>query len=130
MIPNNLPKVNESLGKIVYFYNLRNGRDFFIPALTLKILFEHPLFALPIVWNNFSCDFKELTDKNKFVAPTELIRIPGSFTQHVMYVMYTHNIELFNCKMCTRLNKWTNLILFDLIRCANNWVKISPYVVS
>ena len=47
-------------------YNLRNGRDLFIPALRLKILFKHPLYALPFVWNNFPYDFKELMDTSYY----------------------------------------------------------------
>ncbi|HAO15611.1 MAG TPA: hypothetical protein DDE71_08650 [Tenacibaculum sp.] len=72
-------------------YNLRNGRDLFIPALRLKILFKHPLYALPFVWNNFPYDFKELMDRNKFVAHLK------SFLLHSLDENFSDNCR---CDLC------------------------------
>ena len=47
-------------------YNLRNGNEFYLPRIRFNYLENHPLFAMPRIWNNLKVDFKFTMSRKTF----------------------------------------------------------------
>ena len=47
-------------------YNLRNGNEFYLPRIRFNYLENHPLFAMPKIWNNLKVDFKFTMSRKTF----------------------------------------------------------------